>query len=201
MILEDLIKDKNAVILGLDDIIYPEKDYLLQVYYLFAEFLAYIEQFDSAKIISFMQNEYMHNGSELVFEKTAAEFNIPNKYKENFLLLHKTARLPLKLLLYQQVLTLLQELVVERKKIFLLVDGDPEQQINKIKQFEWHGLEQYLNLYFVAEFAAKPSPESLNFIMEQHGLSKTDILLIGKGLDQDFAVQSGIAYFNVTKLL
>lgn len=201
MILEDLIKDKKAVVFGLDDILYPEKDYLLQVYYLFAEFLAYIGQFDSAKIISFMQNEFMQNGSEMIFEKTAKAFDIPDQYKENFLLLHKTARLPLKLLLYQQILSLLQELVVERKEIFLLVDGNPEQQINKIKQFEWHGLEQYLKLYFADEFSAKPSSESLSYIMDQHHLSKADILLVGKGLDEQFAAQSGVAYFNVTKLL
>lgn len=200
--LPELIKDKKAVFLGLDDVLYPEKDYLLQVYYLFAEFLAYTEQLDAAKIISFMQAYYEKNGSINIFAKTAEAFYIPLKYEHNFSLLHQTARLPLKLLLYQNVLLFLQELVRTNKEIFLLVDGDPAQQLNKIKQFEWNGLEKYLKLYFIEEFEPKPSFASVNFIMEQHHLKLSDLLLVGNSkLDEDFALQHSLAYIPISELL
>jgi phosphoglycolate phosphatase-like HAD superfamily hydrolase len=202
MAFEEYIKDKKAIVLGLDNVLYPEKDYLLQVYYLFSEFMAYSEQLDSAKIIEYMQAEFAADGSEGIFDKTASAFNIPAKYKANFDLLHQNARLPLKLLLFKQMLSFLQEVVVERKAIFLWVDGDPIQQINKIKQTEWHGLEQYLKVYFTEEFAPKPSSKSINFILNENKVKIDELLMLGASeLDKDFADQIGMEFLSVAKLL
>jgi len=180
MAFEKQLIAKKGFIFGLDDVLYPEKDYLLQV----------------------MQDEFANHGSAKIFEKTATKFEIPLKYEQNFTLLHQNARLPLKLLLYQQVLNFLQEIVVERKEIFLLVDGDPVQQLNKIKQIEWHGLEQYLKVYFSAEFTAKPSAESIIFILESSSLQKEEVLLVGANhTDKTYAENVGIDYLGVEKIL
>ena len=202
MAFETYIKNKKAFILGLDNVIYPEKDYLLQVYYLFAEFMEYSEQLNAKAILDFMQQAFESHGIVNIFEKTAAQFNIPEKYKDNFILLHQNARLPLKLLLYQQVLSFLQEVVIERKAIFLLIDGDPIQQLNKIKQTEWHGLEQYLKVYFSVEFESKPSQKSLQFIIEENQLKKQELLMIGfNATDEEYAKNAGIDFLFVTNLL
>jgi hypothetical protein len=194
-------KDKKAFIFGLDNVIYPEKDYLLQVYYLYAEFLSYMGQMDSKAILSFMQLEFSKNGSVDIFDKTALQFNIESKYKENFQLLHLNARLPLKLLLYKQVLAFLQELIVESKEIFLLVEGNPAMQLNKIKQMEWHGLEKYLKVYFTQEFDLKPSEKVINFICETHSLCKEDLLFIGfTKAEEDYAKHVGLEFININFL-
>lgn len=202
MAFEQYIKGKKAVVFGLDNVLYPEKDYLLQVYYLFAEFISYTEQMDAKEILAFMTSEYTANGEINIFEKTADKFNIPLKYSSNFILLHQTARLPLKLLLYQQVLSFLQALVVERISIFLLVDGKPEEQLNKIKQLEWHGLEQYLKVYFTEEFEAKPSQKSLQYIIDHNQLKKEELLMIGfNAFDEEYAIKAGIDFLFVKDLL
>ncbi len=200
--IESQITTKKALILGFDDVIYPEKDYLLQVYYLFSEFIAYTEQVDSAEIVAFMKAEFAANNANGIFEKTASKFKIPIRYKENFLMLHENARLPLKLLMYEQILKCLQEAVVDRKDIILLVDGNPSQQINKIKQLEWHGLAQYLKVYFTEEFAPKPSLEAMEFIMKQHNLIKKDILIIGStSADEIYAASLGVNYLSIKEIL
>lgn len=202
MAFEQYIKVKKAVVFGLDNVLYPEKDYLLQVYYLFSEFISYSEQIDAKEILAYMTNEYTTNGEANIFEKTADKFNIPSKYLSNFILLHQTARLPLKLLLYQQILSFLQELVVERIAIFLLVDGKPEEQINKIKQLEWHGLEQYLKVYFTEEFEAKPSTKGLDFIISQHQLTKEDLLIVGfEQEEEQFAASADIDFLSIQSLI
>lgn len=202
MAFEDYIKNKKAFILGLDNVLYPEKDYLLQVYYLFAEFIEYSEQLNAKAILVFMQQEFESHGIVNIFEKTAVQFNIPKKYKDNFILLHQNARLPLKLLLYQQVLSFLQEVVIERKDIFLLIDGDPIQQLNKIKQIEWHGLEKYLKVYFADEFEPKPSQKSLQYIIDQNQLAKQELLMVGfSAADEEYAINAGIDFLFVTNLL
>ncbi len=202
MAFEQYITGKKAVFFGLDNVIYPEKDYLLQVYYLFSEFISYSEQMDAKEILAYMTDEYRVHGEVNIFYKTADKFNIPLKYFSNFILLHQTARLPLKLLLYQKILFFLQELVVERIPIFLLVDGKPEIQINKIKQIEWHGLEQFLKVYFTEEFEGKLPGKSLEFIIDQHQLIKDEILVVGlKKEEEQFALNVDVDFLSTLNLL
>jgi len=196
------IENYNAFIFSFDDVLYPEKDYLLQVYYLFAEFIEYTEQLKAKDIIEFVQLEYADYGNLNIFEKTATKFNIPDKYLSNFDLLHENARLPLKLLPFQKILSFLQEIVIERKAIYLLVTGKPLVQLNKIKQLEWYGLEKYLKVYFSEEFEPSLSAKSIDFIVEQHQLNKREILYIGSKIEEQKAAQEArIEFLDVTKLL
>lgn len=146
-----LLKEKEVFVIGLDDEIYPQKDYLLQVYYLFAQFMEYTLQMDANAVLTFMTSYYQENGVSGLFPATADAFSIPESYQENFINLHTNARLPLKLLLYKEILEEMQAIVTERKTLVLLVAGPPEMQLNKIKQIEWNGLETYIKVYFLEE--------------------------------------------------
>ena len=172
------VKDKQIVIFELDDVLFPEKDYLLQVYYLFAQFIEYTEQKGAQPIIEFMRAEYENNGTEKLFEKTAKQFGIDIKYQYNFDLLHQNARLPLKLLLYKNILEFMQELVIDRKQIFIVTAGNPEQQLNKIKQTEWNGLEQYLTVFFADELNQSKA-EIFQNILNSNNLSADQALVVG----------------------
>ena len=199
---EKRLEEKQAFVFELDNVLYPEKDYLLQVYYLFAQFIEYGEQLNATEILQFMQEKYLAEGPEEIFAQTAAKFNIPLKYQVNFDLLLQNARLPLKLLIFNKVLNYLQEIVSKGKQVFLFVDGDPAIQLNKIRQMEWNGLEQNLVVYFAAETAAKPSAAGLELILEKHGLEREELLFIGQeGLDRECALNAKIDFFAVEKLL
>ncbi len=202
MAFETYIADKTAFIFGFDNVLFPEKDYLLQVYYLFSEFMEYSEQLNAKNIVEFMQKEYIVYGDEGIFDKTAAKFDIPEKYRANFLLLHENARLPLKLLLFQQVLNFLQEIVVDRKAIYLMVTGNPIVQLNKIRQIEWHGLEKYLKVYFSEELEPSVSAKSFDFIIDLHHLDKEKVLYIGANdKEEEIAAQTEIDFLFAPKLL
>lgn len=193
---------KRAFIFGLDNVLYPEKDYLLQVYYLFSEFMEYTSQLNAKSIMEFMQQEYAEHGDVDIFEKTAVKFDIQDKYKSNFELLHENARLPLKLLLFREILMFLQEIVVERKEIYVLVTGKPMVQLNKIKQLEWHGLEGYLKVYFSEELEPSLTDKSINFIVDEQLLNKDEVLYIGvSSKDKGAAENAGMEFLDVTKLL
>jgi phosphoglycolate phosphatase-like HAD superfamily hydrolase len=51
--------------------------------------------------------------------------------------------------------------------------------LNKLKQFEWHGLEQYLICYFADEVAPKPEPDILLKLIGDHNLHRRDMLMAG----------------------
>lgn len=202
MIFEKLLTEKQAFIFELDDVLYPEKDYLLQVYYLFGQFIEYGEQLNGNDIVKFMQETHLAAGAEDIFGKTAKQFDIPMKYKINFDLLLQNARLPLKLLIFNHVLDFLKEIVNRGKKLFLFVDGDPATQLNKIRQMEWNGLEHHLTVYFAIETKPKPSAEGLELIMKKHELIHDSVLFVGKGsVDETCAANAGIEFLEVDKLL
>jgi len=193
---------KKAFIFELDNVLYPEKDYLFQVYYLFAALLEYTELIDSKQTTDLMVNTYVNEGKEFVFDRLKEKFNIDEKFRSNLKHLLLTAKLPLKLLLYQNMLNLLQEIVIDRKKIFIVTNGNPEQQLNKIKQTEWHGLEQYLTVYFTEESTPKPEPDVIDILIKDHNLQRRDIIMIENAdVDRLCAEASGIDYLNVKVFL
>ncbi len=187
---------KKAIIFELDDVLIPQKDYDLQVYYLFANFIEYLETFPPAQdMVSFMTKRYEAHGNANMFDEVAKTFGIDAKFKENLALLFTNAKLPLKLLLYKESLDLLQELVVNRNDIYILTSGNPEQQLNKIKQTEWNGLDKYLKVYFTDEFSKVAPMEALDYLLKENNLDKTDVLLVGNLTKQvEAAIDAGIDF-------
>jgi phosphoglycolate phosphatase-like HAD superfamily hydrolase len=199
---KDIDKRKSAFIFELDNVLYPEKDYLYQVYYLFANLLEYTELVDAKLTTSLMIDTYVAEGEQAVFDRVAGEFAIAGKYRDNFNNLLITAKLPLKLLLYQNMLSFLQEVVVDRKKLFIVTNGNVEQQVNKIKQVEWHGLEKYLTCYFTEETTPKPEPDVIHLLMQEHNMERRDIVMIENSeTDRLCAEAVGIDYINVATFL
>jgi len=198
----DIDESKNAFVFELDNVIYPEKDYLYQVYYLFASFIEYTELLDAKLITDLMVATYIAEGNNVVFDRVKEEFNIDEKYRVNFIHLLLTAKLPLKLLVYQNVLELMQEIVIDRKKLFIVTNGNPAQQLNKIKQIDWQGFEQYLTCYFAEEILPKPEPDVLDLLIKDHNLKRKDIVMIGNSdIDMLCAEACGIDYVDVNEFL
>lgn len=198
----DIDSRKKAFIFELDNVLYPEKDYLYQVYYLFSSLLEYTDFIDAKETTELMVSTYVNEGKEYVFDRLREKFNISERYRSNLKHLLITAKLPLKLLLYQHILNLLQEIVIDRKKIFIVTNGNPEQQLNKIKQTEWHGLEQYLTVYFTEESRPKPEPDTIDLLIKDHRLQRRDILMVENAdTDRLCAEASGIDYINVNDFL
>jgi len=188
----------NAFIFELDNVLYPEKDYLYQVYYLFAGFLEYTELLDEQVLIKLMVQTHEEQGAGAVFDVLQQRFKLDEKYRFNFEHLHINAQVPLKLLLYPEMLTLLQDIVVDRKQIFIVTNGSPKQQLNKIKHTDWQGLEQYLTCYFAEEIVAKPEPDMVNLLIQKHQLQRRETVMIGiSEVDELCAQACGIDYISL----
>ena len=196
---EEIESSKNAVIFELDDVLIPKKDYDLQVYYLFANFIEYLETFPSSQeITAFISKRYELHGNKGMFDEVSATFGIDKKYEENLALLFKTAKLPLKLLLFKESLALLQELVVNRKQLFILTAGAPEQQLNKIKQTEWNGLDKYLKVYFKDEFMGLKEDSALLFLLKENNLNKDEAVFVGSGnSNYNMANLAGVDFLSI----
>ena len=198
----DIDPRKKAFIFELDDVLYPAKDYYFQIYYLFANLLEYTELNSAAKTTDLMIDTYIQKGEGEVFNTIAAELNVDEKYRKNLEIMLLTSRLPLKLLLYKNMLSFMQEVVLDRKKLFIVTNGNPQQQLNKLRQVEWHGLEPYLICYFADESLPKPEPDVLHLLMQEHNLERRDLIMIeGSDTDKLCAEACGIDYLNVKEII
>src|SRR5882762_9737070 len=79
----DIDSRKQAFIFELDNVLYPEKDYLFQVYYLFSALLEYTELIDAKQTTELMVNTYINEGKEFVFDRLKEKFNIDEKFRAN----------------------------------------------------------------------------------------------------------------------
>lgn len=189
---QDIDKDKKAVIFGLDDVLFPKRDYLLQVYYLFANLLEYTETVPPATdLTAFMKTAYEHHGETGLFDRAVDAFGIDQQYREKFDRLHGAAKLPLKLLLYQPMFNLMQELKDAGKQLFILTPGNPITQLNKLKHLEWNGLDRSLKVYFEEELTAKQL-HPLDFILQDNNLKAVDVVWIDTG-NRDAVLPDGTA--------
>lgn len=192
----DLNPFYKAFVFELDDVLYPHKDYLLQVYYLFANFLEYTETFPPATdLTEFLKKAYENGGEEGLFDKAKEVFGIDEKYRENFERLHNKARLPLKLILFEQAKTFLNNIIADNKLIIIVTAGSPEVQLNKLGQIEWDTLAPHIRVYFADEFAPKPSPEVMHHVLKELNLQSKEVLVLGNtALDASLAKNVSIDF-------
>lgn len=196
------LPDKKAYIFDLDNTLYPEKDYLYQIYYMIGQFVEYQETYEHDKVTKFLIDEFEKSGRVKLFDKLIERFSLNKSYMENFLRLMRTGRLPLKLLLYGEMEDLLNQLVKQHKKLFILTNGTPEQQFNKIMQIEWNGLQHHIKCYFCNEIAKKPAPDSMFLLLKEHDLKPGDVLFTGDAReDEECAKAAGVEYMDVKELI
>ena len=171
--------DKKAYIFELDDVLFPKQDYDLQVYYLFANILEYTEQNINANELSeYLKDVYLKEGEQSVFSKMLEKYHVDKKHEDAFKAMHVNAKLPLKLLLYKEVLALLTYLVGEEKALFILTKGNPMVQMNKIKQIEWNNLDQFIKVYFYDEIILKSDLKPIDYLLKENNILAKDAVFV-----------------------
>ena len=176
-------RDKSVYVFELDDVLYPAQDYVLQVYYLFANFVEYTEGRELAKeLLAFMKECYACHGEEQVLSKTLTHFALPEHYLENYERLKANAHLPLKLLLKDEVKANLLSLFEQGKNVGVLTDGNPVEQLNKLKHIDWAELGSYLpslRVFFIRELKFR-GLEPVEFLASTYDVPVAEIQVISR---------------------
>jgi len=171
-------EEKKVYVFELDDVLFPKKDYLLQVYYLFANFIEFTETFPpQSDLVNFMKNHLENQGEESLFEHAQAVFGFDMKYKEHFERLHVNAVLPLKLHLFDHIVKLFSQLDTANKYICVLTKGNPLEQLNKVKFMEWGEFGDRIKIYFHDELAFRQI-DPISFLAEEFAVHTTAIQFV-----------------------
>lgn len=175
--------EQEVYVFELDEVLFPKRDYLVQVFYLFGSFYAFTENSTSANDIAlFMTKVYDLHGEEQVFLATKTMFNIDDKYEENYHRLKANAQIPLPLILYPDIDILFTKLRKKKKDIAILTKGNPVEQLNKLSFIDWgahHDLKKTLKVYFKDELSFK-SIEPIEFIASNYAVLPEQIILVDK---------------------
>ena len=170
--------DKQVYLFELDDVLYPKKDYVLQIYYLFASFYEFTEGTITANELAlFMKKVYDHHGESAVFLAAQQVFGIDEKYKENLDRLMANGQIPLRLEIYPQIENLIHNLLTNGKDIAILTKGNPVEQLNKLKFVSWGSVDSVkdtLKVYFVDELRFQ-NIDPIAYIAEVYNVGSTDI--------------------------
>ena len=172
--------DKKMYLFELDEVLFPQKDYVLQVYYLFAQFVEFTEgRAIAAALTDFMKETYLEKGHDAVFQTVEQAFTFQSDYSENFERLLANAHLPLKLYLSNAAKLLLATLIEQEAKLGVLTKGNPVTQLNKLKHLDWQGLDRQVRVYFLDELEFR-NIEPFNYIAKENQISPEDIFFVDK---------------------
>lgn len=173
--------DKSVYVFEIDDVLYSKRDYLLQVYYLFSNFVEYTEgRALATEIVRFMKETFEAVGERTVLPKTIAHFELNESYHENFERLKANAHLPLKLILKEDIKTLLLSLFEEGKKVGILTDGNPIEQLNKLKHIDWQELSEFLpslKVFFIRELEFR-NIKPIDYLVGEYHVPADEIQVI-----------------------
>jgi len=187
----------KAVIFDLDNTIYRETDYLFPAYHAIGVHVSGKDNIDASAAGQFLENHFLKSGRKNLFDNFIQHFNIRNTGVEEMMNILRTNQPEEKIEIFPSVMKMLDALILQQKKIFVLTNGNPQQQRNKIACIEWGGIFNDITFIFADEIKRKPSPESIEYIIKKYELRHGDVLMIGDDIsDEEAAKDAGIHFIH-----
>jgi len=193
----------SLFIFDLDNTIYNEEEYLLQAYMAIANKFAGIRpDYDKDRLYKILTDKYYKEGREKLFDKFLESAGLDNTHMTDCLNILRSFKPEKPLEIFNPVFDILQFLVSKRKSIFILTNGNVDQQKNKIRNIRWNGLDEHIRFVYADEIEPKPAPGGVLYILRITGTGKEETVFIGdKETDRTCAENGGISYIDVRKLI
>jgi phosphoglycolate phosphatase-like HAD superfamily hydrolase len=210
----------DTIIFDLDDTLYPEIEYLKPAFKAISEAFEGKYAVNALEVEHFLVTTFEQEGRQMLFKKCFCHFvnkeDEGNNEAENeqntegayfydmpigqYLEILRTVKIAEKIALFPYVYALIPQLVAEKKQIFVLTNGNPKQQRNKIAHLDWQNLDTYITFVFANEFAPKPSPRVFSDFLEPNFYLKTNkALFIGDAeTDAEFSQNVGFDFLHVS---
>jgi HAD superfamily hydrolase (TIGR01549 family) len=192
----------RVFIFDLDNTIYNEEEYLFQGYAAIARFLAGVSGVINEEVFfQELKNIFLMEGRSRLFDKVVKKFHLDHSLVSDCIRILHTFEITDKLKINLKIKLLLAELKRADKYIFILTNGNPTQQKNKVKNIEWGELIDYFQVLYANELKPKPSSDGVEKILMMTAGKKSEVVLIGDSeTDRLCAENSGIVYVDVTEL-
>lgn len=190
-------------LIDLDDTIFSEADYLFFAYnkidiYLSSNFLI-----QKGKIYNYLKFQFRENGRHKLFNKMIKEFKLDVKVLDSILSILRGVKFDVKISMYPQMFQMIENLIGQKKRIFIVTNGNIYQQKNKVNSIDWRGTEKNLMFIYANSVEPKPSKKLFYFLKTNFNINEPETLMIGNDYDVDrkFAENSNIDFIDVREIL
>jgi len=193
------VYDFNVIVFDLDNTLYNENEFLFSAYKTISKYLAEKNSTDPRIYEIFLIETFKKDGRLFLFNKLLDEFHL-NKIVSIDEILHIMHHHQVPLKFNPKAFMLLKSLVKKNKSIFILTNGSPIQQKNKVIGLKITEKLPQINILYANEYKPKPSPFCIHKIIDDYKFKNSEILLIGDSeVDKQTASNSGIAFLNILK--
>jgi len=169
----------DCYIFDLDGTLYREEDYLFAAYKIIAWYIGASYGLKRRELYRYLIRNYEKNGRFRLLSRFLIEYRVNLTELGHIMELLRNVRT--KLYLFPEMKSLLAELVDNGKQIIIATNGNREQQQNKLRQLDFGGLVDHIDIYFTN----KPSVDGFE--------CPDNSLMIGnEDIDREFAKNLGI---------
>jgi HAD superfamily hydrolase (TIGR01549 family) len=192
----------SLFIFDLDNTIYDEKDYLFQAYKAISQKLEAVARgYNKSDLLAIILEIYSKEGREKLFDKFLSKIGLENTYITECLKILRSFDPQLPIEITGEVRIILSALEEQGKPVYVLTNGNPEQQKNKIRNIRWGGLDKNIVFIMADEFESKPSPAGIIHILNMTRTEKDKVIMTGdKETDRDSAFNGGIDFIFIFDL-
>ena len=158
-ILTNLIQSRQYefFLFDLDNTLYDERLYLFPAYKEISLYIGKHYGLNPSETEQFLITGFENAGRSNLFNRLCAKFQIPEPAMPDMLHILRTVHLPAPIGLFEKAKHFMEALLKAGKKIYVITNGNVEQQQNKIHLIEWHGMDKQIE--FVLASGMKPKPE------------------------------------------
>jgi HAD superfamily hydrolase (TIGR01549 family) len=184
-----------------DNTVYTETDYLFESYRKIAQFAEKKYAVKRDDVLNFLKTTFIQSGRLQLFDKVLKTFDIPPSAITDFLDIMRTTEVAQLIEPLPEVMDLMTKLRNQGINLYIITNGNPTQQKNKVKHINWHGMVDNITFIYANEYMPKPDPTSFQQTkIQNHDLCKT--LMIGDSeSDFLFAKNVGIDFLNINQLI
>lgn len=192
----------SLYIFDLDNTIFKEEDYLFEAYAAIAGKIAVLTpSIDKEQLCLKMKQIYENLGREKLFDRFLSSVGLDNSYLSECLDILRNFKPEKPIEINKIFKHVLPDLIKQNKKIFVLTNGNVDQQKNKIKHIQWEGSDRNIHFVFANEIEPKPSPAGVLYILKTSCTEKNKTVFIGdSATDKICAMNSGVTYFDSNDL-
>jgi HAD superfamily hydrolase (TIGR01549 family) len=192
----------SLFIFDLDNTLYNEEDYLFQAYMAIGDkFAGFLPDKDKDELYNILVDTYYKSGRDKLFDNFLERVGLARSYVADCLNILRTFKPGKPLMLFEELKELLRALEYQDKSIFILTNGNVEQQKNKIRYINWDGLAERIRVVYAEDIEPKPSSAGVHYILKITGADISRTIFIGdKETDRVCAENGGVSYIDVKTL-
>ncbi|HPJ58661.1 MAG TPA: HAD-IA family hydrolase [Bacteroidales bacterium] len=192
----------SLFIFDLDNTLYNERDYLFGAYSkIAADISSLYPSLSEDDLSENLKNIFLTEGRTNLFDKFLEMNNLEGELLDDCLNVLRNYKAEKNIALNPRMREFLIYLRDKGKTLFVLTNGNPVQQRNKIRSINWNGLDENIEFIFADELEPKPSPEGLFYILKNTRTGKDDAIFIGdRDSDRECAANGGITFLGINDL-